>query len=768
MGRGTGSLVTCCLVGLLVAAPATAATITVNTTTDERTAGDGLCSLREAISTVNGSGNSDCAAADSGGNTIELGAHTYPLTLVFLLGGGGSGCVSATGSDTTDNTRDELSVAGTVQNLTIEGAGASQTIIDACKLADRALEVKSGATVTLKNLTITNGHARGGSPGANTGLYETTAGAGNPGADGGGILNEGTLTLIDSAVTNSNAGDGGNGGQGTVIGDSGGLGASGGQGGGIFSSGSLTVSDSTISGNFAGNGGVGGMGVAGSVANSLSGNGGSGGGGGTGGGGGGIAYEGGTATVATVTGSTITGNQSGAGGAGQPGQNSDPSKGFGGNGGSGGAGGNGAGIASAGVGGSLQATNDTIEGNVTGNGADGKNAGTGVGGEDGQPGNGGNGGFGGGLLNVRQSAQLVNLTVAENSTGKGGGAGAATNTFPAGTPGAEGHGGGFYGTLSSPTIQNTILNNNQPGGDCRTASSITDGGHNLIYSPPSIGGFISDPCHFTSGTGISADPMLDPLADNGGPTQTMRLQPGSPAIDQVPSSGAGCPATDQRGVTRPAGAACDIGAYEVAGPAATTGPASQVGATSATISATVTANAADAAVHFEFGTDTSYGSSTPDQHVTGASAMALSTQLLDLKPGTTYHYRVVATSIDGTATGSDRTFQTPAFQPNITVLISGLKVKPKRVHRKRGARVRYTDLAASTVHFVLSRCTRAVRGHCKRYRRVRAFSRHDAAGPNHFRLRVGHLKRGRYLLAATPTLNGATGATAKATFRIVS
>jgi hypothetical protein len=46
----------------------------------------------------------------------------------------------------------------------------------------------------------------------------------------------------------------------------------------------------------------------------------------------------------------------------------------------------------------------------------------------------------------------------------------------------------------------------------------------------------------------------------------MALAPGSAAIDQVPATGAGCPATDQRGVKRPQGSACDIGAFELAAP----------------------------------------------------------------------------------------------------------------------------------------------------------------------------------------------------------
>jgi hypothetical protein len=57
-----------------------------------------------------------------------------------------------------------------------------------------------------------------------------------------------------------------------------------------------------------------------------------------------------------------------------------------------------------------------------------------------------------------------------------------------------------------------------------------------------------------------SDPKLGPLANNGGPTLTMALLPGSPAIDAGNTSLA--PATDQRGFPRPAGPAADIGAFE--------------------------------------------------------------------------------------------------------------------------------------------------------------------------------------------------------------
>jgi CSLREA domain-containing protein len=760
MGRSV--LVAAFIIGLIAAARAGAATIVVNTTNDELTAGDGQCSLREAIGTVDGGGNGDCTPATSGANTIQLGAQTYPLTLAGFLvfGGGGTACLSTFVPESSDNHAGELSVFGTVSDLTIEGAGPSQTVLDACRLGDRALEVKSGATVTLRGITITNGHARDGADGSNGGTFGSVGGSGNPGANGGGILNEGTLTLTDSAVTNSHAGDGGLGGQGGPLGGSGGVGGSGGNGGGIFSTGTLSLSATTVSGNSAGDGGHGGGGVLGSIANGQSGNGGSGGSGGNAGGGGGIANEVGTATIDT---STISGNHSGAGGGATGGQNSDSTKGNGGDGGSGGSGGNGAGIANA-VNATLQATNDTIEGNVAGAGADGKAAGSGANDtyQDGHPGAGGNGGSGGGLLNVHSTAHLVNLTIAANSASAGGSGGPASNSFPAGANGSDGHGGGLFASSSSPTLQNTLLYENQTGGDCR--GTITDGGHNLVFALQVIGPMPPDPCNVSNFS--TSDPRLASLADNGGPTQTMRLQPGSGAIDQVPSSGAGCPAADQRGVVRPGGPACDIGAYEVAPPQATTGPASQISSTAATISATVIANAADATVTFQYGTSTTYGSSTAQQHATGSTSASMLGQLAALKPATTYHYRVVASSVDGTAVGSDATFNTAPLKSS-SVRLKRLKIKPRRVHRRRGAKVTYTDSVASSTHFVLSRCTKFVKKRCKHFRRVRSFTHHDVAGRNSFHLRVKKLPLGLYRLAATPRLDRVRGKTVQVTFHIV-
>ena len=84
--------------------------------------------------------------------------------------------------------------------------------------------------------------------------------------------------------------------------------------------------------------------------------------------------------------------------------------------------------------------------------------------------------------------------------------------------------------------------------------NITDGGNNIEDG---------DTCGFSETTSLSnTDPILDPagLQDNGGPTQTIALLSGSPAIDAGDDTA--CPSADQRGISRPQGSNCDIGAYE--------------------------------------------------------------------------------------------------------------------------------------------------------------------------------------------------------------
>jgi hypothetical protein len=114
-------------------------------------------------------------------------------------------------------------------------------------------------------------------------------------------------------------------------------------------------------------------------------------------------------------------------------------------------------------------------------------------------------------------------------------------------------GGGFVPTL---TLTNTIITGNQWYACEKFASGTTgnvvSGGNNLVQD---------DSCNPVGSDLIVGDALLGPLADNGGPTLTHALLSGSPALDAADP--AACPATDQRGVARPQGAGCDVGAFEL-------------------------------------------------------------------------------------------------------------------------------------------------------------------------------------------------------------
>ncbi len=103
-------------------------------------------------------------------------------------------------------------------------------------------------------------------------------------------------------------------------------------------------------------------------------------------------------------------------------------------------------------------------------------------------------------------------------------------------------------------------------------------------------------------------------------------------------------------------------------PTATTRAASGVDDTTATLNGTVNANGASTTVAFEYGTDTSYGTTvTADQSpVDGFTDRAASKIITGLTTGTTYHYRVVATNVNGTTNGADMTFTPGATPPMAT------------------------------------------------------------------------------------------------------
>jgi predicted outer membrane repeat protein len=164
--------------------------------------------------------------------------------------------------------------------------------------------------------------------------------------------------------------------------------------------------------------------------------------------------------------------------------------------------------------------------------------------------NNGSSGLGGAILiNASNSVTISHTTIANNH--------------------ADWVGGGITGGMSggsTTTLRGTIIANNTAanGGNPwniahNCSSQLLDGGGNLQFPTHANPGDPNDP-NCTAVIGIG-DPLLGPLASNGGLTQTRALQPGSPARNRV-TTGCPPPATDQRGVVRPQGPACDAGAYE--------------------------------------------------------------------------------------------------------------------------------------------------------------------------------------------------------------
>ncbi|MGD8997534.1 MAG: DUF11 domain-containing protein [Anaerolineae bacterium] len=130
-------------------------------------------------------------------------------------------------------------------------------------------------------------------------------------------------------------------------------------------------------------------------------------------------------------------------------------------------------------------------------------------------------------------------------------------------------GGGLYSDpdiSEGPIVRNSLFADNfgpSAGKGLDIYGNVRSQDYNLIESPDGFD--LAGPGdHNITGQ----DPLLDPLSDNGGDTQTHALQSGSPAIDRGSCTDIpGDPVThDQRGVDRPQGADCDIGAYEFAQP----------------------------------------------------------------------------------------------------------------------------------------------------------------------------------------------------------
>jgi hypothetical protein len=530
-------------------------------------------------------------------------------------------------------------------------AGPALTTVDAHNASEIIKISGAAGAVSITGLTLTRGHASAGNHGSgidsiapqltlseDSFTANTSGGAGTSGygAVAIGAPKTGTLTVTNSTFTRNAAGGEGGSAKGSGEGSGGAI--------AFFSNGTLTVTGSTFTENTAGgNGGPeasSGFGRGGAIfaggddivsiasstftSNKAGGVGGSGGASGRGEGGAVDFRAAATGDTLAVGGSTFSGNQ--AGGA---------NVGAGGNGGEG----VGGAISAAGKG-SANLTNDTLVGNSVG-GPVGAILG---------------GGSEGGGLNTEIPAVLLNDTLDGNAA-------------IGGEPGAAEAGGNVSAKPGPITLKNTIVVAGSAVSGRNCSGTVTSAGHNIDDAN-------ATECGLHGGLGdIVASPLLGPLQNNGGPTQTQALLAGSPAIEAGDNNG--CPATDQRGVLRPQGAVCDIGAYEVAPPTAATGGATTVRTSSATLTGLATnPDALGATMFFQWGRTRSYGGQTAAQALAPGGATAFSAGLSSLTPDVTYHFRAVVINPDGTTVGSDQAFTTlsppPIKRPPRLAILTGL------------------------------------------------------------------------------------------------
>ncbi len=472
----------------------------VNSTADIASPPPGVVTLRSAVLT---------ADSDHRPDTITFSPALAGQTITLSLVGDGTagpsalpvGGASAAATVTID--------ASAAPGLVVSGPGGTTNL--------RLFFVYPGSSLTLEDLTVSNGQARGGSG---------FGGGGGAAGLGGAVFNEGALTVLRSTFA-ANLALGGNGGSG-----------SGGGGGGMGG-------DAVDS-----NGGPPNGGAAGNIFTAFAGNGGFGGGGGGGGGLMGHPGPGGAGGFGGGGGAPVDANPPAGGGAG----------GFGGGGGAG-------------------AVFSTIGPSGAGGFGAGGGTGSSLPPSSGQHGGGG-AGMGGAVFNFGGSVTVVDSTFTANTaqggtsfqsgSGLGGaifsrnGSVALSDSTLSGN--AADQGGGLYalgdGASVAVVANNTVLARTAGGTDFEAnaingGASSVGGSGDLVQSPGAAGGQLT-----AALTGI--DPRLGALQSNGGPTPTLLPLPGSPVLDAgVTAAVPPGLSTDQRGLPRVVGGAVDIGAVEL-------------------------------------------------------------------------------------------------------------------------------------------------------------------------------------------------------------
>lgn len=499
----------------LLVMPVYAAAPILVTTTDDSSVDDAACSLREAIIAANTDRAVGGCSSGSGADTINFAA-TLPRPAIFVL--------SQSGVEENEAQTGDLDIIGL---LAIRGAGVennSPAIMIDGNGTDRVFEILSGAQVTMTGVTIRNGNPGAGANGGGilvnlTARLTLTASQviSNSALNGGGLQTLGQVTMLDSAIENN-------------------------QGGGIHNDGGLlTLNDVQVMNNRGGygirnqnlavlllnrglvstnqGGGIYNATATATISNTLimSNTGGS-----------GVYNTGMVVTRLTIKQSTILSNTATSGG----------------------------GLFNEGIGAKAEIYASRISGNQA------TNAGGGI--------------FNNGIMTVNNSTldhnqahaggglhhfgghlTVTNSTITQNGASDNGGglyngSSAVLDAVTFTENRAAGEGGNLFNDEAQLSIENSIVAHAKDGDNCVNSHGfLTSLGYNLESGHS---------CNFSAtGDLTNIDPLLGPLQDNGGPTLTHALLVGSPAIDQGATV---CPATDQRGVTRPQGLACDGGAYE--------------------------------------------------------------------------------------------------------------------------------------------------------------------------------------------------------------
>jgi predicted outer membrane repeat protein len=477
------------------------------------------CTLRAAVMSAN----------KAGGNVlIVLPAGTYTLIRPSVLGDSG-GAIKLLNP-----------VSGT-PTITIDGAGAAVTIIDANEIADHVLTIDSSRTATISGVTFRNGHVSGDGGGiynaGNLDLIGCTLSDNTASGNGGGIYTSQILFFNQSTLSGNQALSGGgiysSGGSSVTAGDctlSGNTTLPGGSGGGIYTeaASSTTIDHCTLSGNMADElgGGIANNGSVDISYTTLSGN--------TAAKfvGGGLVSSG----VLTLKHSTVSGNTAAIAG----------------------------GIYSAGTG---TLSQSTISGNTV------HTYGT-------VPSN------GGGIYVYDGVLTVTNSTIALNNADADGGGiyndvGSNTNvniySSTIAYNGAASLGGGIFlnGTDGNGfNLYNTILAENSENNflglwdDCTAGNNGISTGVLKTHARNLFGNGINCTIAAVSGSYSALNPLasLGGLQNNGGPTKTIALLASSNAIDGTSVTGFTCGdgsgqiLVDQRGYPRTG--ACDVGAFE--------------------------------------------------------------------------------------------------------------------------------------------------------------------------------------------------------------